>query len=180
MIGGFSSGGPRYGSIARLSFLPLIDILFATIGIFVVVLSILKITAVNGETPPVADVVLLVRADESIVWYDRFDVGSETLEVDMLSRRIDAVQPLVGSMPRILMAFHADAIGFSREVEGVLLRRLAFPVSAGGDDVGALDAPPARRQFGVDWLTWPLGAEDPDGAALVAQWRLDLDQADGR
>ena len=154
----------RASAVAQLSLLPFLDIIFGTIGIFVVAFALQNIVAVKDGIPPGVDsIVTCIEGDRLTAhWPDGSTgpVAAPERTLDLLQTLADDGRPfrsmilaLGGDCYRARLAF---LDGFERYLE------------ASATAVPAKDEAPA----GLMLELYPLG-DAADAAALLATWRGD-------
>src|SRR5262245_59209800 len=147
-----------------ISFLSFLDILFATVGVFIVVLTV-QLLALKDQAPVSADTLIVLKARGEHFWYR--GAGSPIpIRQERLDEALDLVTELAASLRRPLrvgVAFSYDAANRSIAFEDLVRTKWSSEpqqASAAGPVPGS----------GVPWvrLAWrPLESMDADGADLA-------------
>jgi len=151
-----------------LSFLSFLDILFATIGVFVVVLSV-QLLAVKEPAQVSADALVVLRAHDDHLWYQGLG-PPKTVPGQDLRQILDRASELSSSLQRpvrLVVAFAYEAAHRSADLEELAKSRWLRQKSAGSDSISG-----AARQAAAPWIrfAWrPLESHDADGGGLAAR-----------
>ena len=153
----------RASAVAQLSLLPFLDIIFGTIGIFVVAFALQNIVAVKDGIPPGVDsIVTCIEGDRLTAhWPD----GS-TGPVAVPERTLDLLQTLADDgrpFRSMILALGGDCyrarLAFLDGFERYLETSAALPAKD-------------KARAGLMLELYPLG-DAADAAALLAAWRGD-------
>ncbi|MGH6816032.1 MAG: hypothetical protein ACREC6_10025 [Hyphomicrobiaceae bacterium] len=145
-----------------ISFLSFLDILFATIGVFIVVLTV-QLLALKDRAPISPDALIVLKPYGEHLWYR--DAGTPTpVRQQLLGNALGLADELAASLRRpvrVVVAFSFDAVGKSLQFEELIRDRWSGRPQAPGKS-GADTAVPWVR------FAWrPLESADFDGAKLA-------------
>jgi hypothetical protein len=164
------------GAPEALGLLPLLDVLTATIGVFVSIVAFQVFGSVSAGGEPRADLLVIVEADDT---YSMFERGSGQAVPLFPSRLRDVLQPFNDRLERPLRIVAAFG---PRALSGKAVLQRAFdglgraPSAPGPKDgtppaVGAA-AGPAAVAFSLSWV--PLDLEGAARVDLVRRWESEV------
>jgi hypothetical protein len=153
-----------------LSFLSFLDILFATIGVFVVVLTV-KMLAVKELSPVSADAVVILKSRGEYLWYQELLANSPLHQRDLESilERADKLSDSLHRPARVLVAFSFAASNVSVDFERLARQRWLASPQAPELKSATSTTLSVNSGLRVRFAWRPLESSDPDGIALAAR-----------
>lgn len=151
----------RHAGFETASLLPMVDILFAAVGIFLILVTVLSTVKTREPAAPEQPDMVLVCFPGGMLQLFSPDHPSGVL------MPLEELQSVLGrhlnrlAMTRIVCAFSGDAFREQSNLQAALnkMRKKVFQ----GDNIG--------EGTNIDYIWWPLPANDPSEIPVVVQWQ---------
>jgi hypothetical protein len=155
--------------VSSTGFLPFLDLLFGTIGVFLTVLALERLVAEQERALPLPDAILICLPDGGLAWHDRFAGLAPAGDLDDLGDWLRKAGAGGAAVLRVLVAFGPQALGTERRLAGRLQEFLEIDARPAPPTAAGQDLPPTFQ-----YVLWPLPSDDPFGTQLVERWREEL------
>ena len=143
----------------RLTLMPFLDILFSTIGIFLIIFTLQNFFAEQDNPPPQADIVIICREQKQVIWLDRESDAAGAVSYGEVVPMLEAYAEKMKKTLDLLVALPPE--GF--QTWELVQNELAEFTSIDEDNR-------SERKANVTITLWPLSSEPDAKRKFLEKW----------
>lgn len=151
--------------------IPLLDIIFAASGIFLIFLLLYLISPTARQSLDLPDAIVVCLPERRLMWAERATKRIYVGDVDGARIWLVGIAEATPRPARVAIAFGPDAIDTQRDFVSHLERLLAMPAKSPTASTTQPHPP------NLKYVLWPLSGSDASVEQLFERWRSELEQA---
>jgi biopolymer transport protein ExbD len=145
--------------LATTGFIPFLDILLSAIGIFLLIIALQKITDQVDASSAQADIVVVVQADNKLIWINLKEQKWIKIQHSQLTKNINTLVEHLKKSVNLIIAFSANNLDEKRNIDYKLKDFAKNPNMS-------------HINFRIVW--WPLSSQSSAVENFLSHWGLSL------